>query len=205
MIIQRRVRRVSHIVGRCTLQLENVLLVYAKVPIFTMAALNMHSRHSYFLRLRFIAEPGAVYCGSTSLILLLQPRSFLSLSVSFLSPPSSCSSSFFIVEGRRERRVAWKTLCWSRMALSLRLRLVLCLGLLGLLSVSGLYEDEVGELDWHVSNVGAPTQAVFKGKYLILGTSAGVVAALSAETGEIRWRNPIPDGNPKQIVTSVHP
>ena len=90
----------------------------------------------------------------------------------------------------------------------------LCTLLLSLVAaVSALYEDQVGELDWHNLQIGTPTAASYRGNYLIVGTTAGVVAALDASSGAIKWRNVLESGTaafrsrlcvPSYIGSSFH-
>ncbi|KAJ1453823.1 hypothetical protein M885DRAFT_498396 [Pelagophyceae sp. CCMP2097] len=61
------------------------------------------------------------------------------------------------------------------------------------------YADQLGEFDWHVSNIGGVKRAVFQGRQAfvvtdVTGADRALVAALNARTGEVDWRHLLPEG-----------
>ena len=62
---------------------------------------------------------------------------------------------------------------------------------------AGLYEDQAGQRDWAVKNVGGvlhARQQLPKGRLVAVGTDAGVVAAVNVRSGTLAWRRVMPDG-----------
>lgn len=55
----------------------------------------------------------------------------------------------------------------------------------------GLYEDQIGLLDWRKQFIGQPSHIHFDGtsRRLLLGTPTGVVAAVNAANGNLDWRH----------------
>lgn len=58
----------------------------------------------------------------------------------------------------------------------------------------GLYEEQVGQFEWAKRGVGAPREAVFLKKSVIVGTDKGVLANLGLRNGEINWRHILGSG-----------
>ncbi len=70
--------------------------------------------------------------------------------------------------------------------------------------VSGLFEDQMDEFDWHIQHVGKVLHAVYSPistKYVYVATANQVIAKLNGKTGTIEWRNLLPKGN---ISTSIN-
>jgi len=51
-----------------------------------------------------------------------------------------------------------------------------------------MYEDQVGEYDWHIENVGYVQDSIFMNKKVVVASEDGVIAALNSRTGSIIWR-----------------
>lgn len=72
---------------------------------------------------------------------------------------------------------------WSR-------SLALVGAILSLLAgVQGFYEDQMGQSDWQLKNIGVPAWVTYYSKRLFVSTESGVLAALNARTGSIEWRH----------------
>ncbi|CAI5989293.1 unnamed protein product [Closterium sp. NIES-64] len=81
----------------------------------------------------------------------------------------------------------------------LRLLLVLAIAVLcvGVVRVSGLYEDQVGTYDWVQPRIGGVRFAAFltssQRKRVLVGTDRNVIAALNLRTGDVAWRRVLGD------------
>jgi outer membrane protein assembly factor BamB len=67
------------------------------------------------------------------------------------------------------------------------------LSVIGILNVSGLYEDQVGKFDWRARHIGCPNQIQLgrtkNGKdYLIASSERNAIASIDVNSGDIEWR-----------------
>lgn len=89
---------------------------------------------------------------------------------------------------------------WSRWWCSL-------LALAGVLQVAcGLYEDQIGKFDWRQHYVGKLRYGAFDSSSLdriIVATESNVLAAISAKTGEILWRQVL-ETSPRGDIKLLH-
>jgi hypothetical protein len=73
--------------------------------------------------------------------------------------------------------------------------------------VSGLYEDQVGDFDWHQSYLGSVKSVHFDQsshsiKRIIISTHSNVLASINARTGQILWRRVLEKSG--KIDTTLH-
>uniref|UniRef100_A0A2M3Z3W4 ER membrane protein complex subunit 1 n=1 Tax=Anopheles braziliensis TaxID=58242 RepID=A0A2M3Z3W4_9DIPT len=82
--------------------------------------------------------------------------------------------------------------CWSA-----------CVWLLALVSTcSGLYEDQIGKFDWRQQYVGKIVHGAFDTTSvdrIIVATESNVLAAISAKTGDIVWRQVLESGSRGEV------
>jgi len=70
--------------------------------------------------------------------------------------------------------------------MKIEMKYLLCL-LLSLVLVRAIYEEQAGEFDWQLENIGFVEKA-FHGKKTYVSTEDGVIACLNTKTKEIDWR-----------------
>eukprot|EP00339_Tiarina_fusa_P001818 CAMPEP_0117004414 /NCGR_PEP_ID=MMETSP0472-20121206/5398_1 /TAXON_ID=693140 ORGANISM="Tiarina fusus, Strain LIS" /NCGR_SAMPLE_ID=MMETSP0472 /ASSEMBLY_ACC=CAM_ASM_000603 /LENGTH=309 /DNA_ID=CAMNT_0004705367 /DNA_START=37 /DNA_END=963 /DNA_ORIENTATION=+ len=80
--------------------------------------------------------------------------------------------------------------------------LVLCFVLFSSFSFA-VYEDEVGVYDWALFNIGRVTGAEFatSSNQIFVITDQGAIASLHTETGELNWRQMLPNGSKADSLT----
>ncbi len=57
-----------------------------------------------------------------------------------------------------------------------------------------VYEDQVGEYDWQIQNVGLVKYSIFASHKIFVATEEGVIAALNPVTSKVDWRVLLPKG-----------
>jgi hypothetical protein len=69
--------------------------------------------------------------------------------------------------------------------------------------VYSIYEDQVGEYEWQIENLGDINNIVF-GSKIVATSQNGVIAAINHREGETEWRNILPEGSQINNITIIN-